>query len=307
MGILAHSVRIRRPDATPLIVLTIVPAALFSAPSTEALFSANLAVTFVLLLLAYQFGYMVNCLADREADADGHKSVLAESTVALGSKNIIGQLIATSLVGAALGAYLLIRTGHFDLIAIGLVGIALAIEYSLPPLRLKGRGLWQVPALVVTMGLVPCLAVVRSFDAPVDRVCLWGIIGSATAFNGVAVVKTAEDYFEDGAHGVNTFVHALGVRRSLLVASLIILGGGAMVEYMLVNQLGLNIVELLYLVSILAATLATAGLCRKVRDLTPAQAVEVLRARQPRFVVRHCTHLGATILLASLVVFMSRP
>lgn len=307
MSTFTHSVQIRRPDATPLIIFTLVPAALFAAPSKAAFFSPNLAIAFVLLILAYQFGYMVNCVADRDDDADGHKSQFADAVAKLGLKNIVVQLALTVCVGVAIGIVLLVRTGHYDLIAIGIVGTALAVQYSFPPMLLKSRGVWQVPALIITMGIFPSLAILRSFEVGVDWTCLWAIVGTHIAFNGVAMVKTAEDYVEDGAHGVQTFVRAVGLRRSLLVGTAMILVGGVMILYTVFHQLGLALVELPLLLSIAAAALGTAALWARTAGMTAERAADVVRAVQPKFVIVHCTHLGLTILLASAAVLINRP
>jgi 1,4-dihydroxy-2-naphthoate octaprenyltransferase len=57
-------------------------------------------------------------------------------------------------VGAALGIYLVIETGSWELLAIGLTGVFLSVFYTAPPLRLVHRGLGE---LTTALGFGPIM------------------------------------------------------------------------------------------------------------------------------------------------------
>jgi len=58
------------------------------------------------------------------------------------------------LVGSALGIYLVIETGSWELLALGLAGVFLSVFYTAPPLRLVHRGLGE---LTTALGFGPIM------------------------------------------------------------------------------------------------------------------------------------------------------
>ncbi len=91
----------------------------------------------------FAVGDMVNCLADRDLDSV-YKPHLTQAVDRLGKRNIFVQIALSSL--AALFLSLAVAfTHHRPLLPVAIiVGIAMAVAYSVKPIHLKGRGVGQL-------------------------------------------------------------------------------------------------------------------------------------------------------------------
>ena len=69
------------------------------------------------------------------------------------SRTIVISMVA-HIVGATLGIYLVIQTGSWQLLAIGMTGIFLSVFYTAPPLRLVHHGLGEI---TVALGFGPVM------------------------------------------------------------------------------------------------------------------------------------------------------
>jgi 4-hydroxybenzoate polyprenyltransferase len=122
-------------------------ALLLAAPSEPRL----LAIMATVALWA-AFGYGVNDVADRRTDRAAGKANHADALPAAG--------VAAFLALTAGGAFALSLAWAPDAVgpALVLVGIALALVYSLPPVRLKGRGVAGLVGAAVAQWSLPVMA-----------------------------------------------------------------------------------------------------------------------------------------------------
>jgi alpha-ketoglutarate-dependent taurine dioxygenase/4-hydroxybenzoate polyprenyltransferase len=206
---LTDSLRIRRPEFMVAEVPILLIGLLWADPTAAWLGSPVAWLAAVVFFGLFHFGDMVNCLADRELDAV-YKTSLSEAVFGLGVRNVTGQIVATAgavLVGTvALGAL----TGRWWLLPLVLIGLVLGHQYSYGPLRLKGRGLLQIPTLWTLIFVGPMLLVtgaVVGWPSP-SLLALVGLYGAMAQL--IILVNTAEDYDEDVANGIHTSAVALG-------------------------------------------------------------------------------------------------
>jgi len=203
------SVRIRRPEfMVAEIPINLLPL-LWLAPDLEWLGSALYWEATVGFFLLFHFGDMVNCLADRELDAV-YKTSLSEAVLGLGVRNVAAQIALTAGLALAIAVHLAWMTGRWALIPLVVVGLVIGHQYSYGPLRLKARGLLQIPTLWTIIFVGPMLwmtGVVSGWPtAPV-----WILIGLYGAIaQSIILVNTAEDYEEERQAGLWTSARALG-------------------------------------------------------------------------------------------------
>lgn len=219
------SIKIRRPEfMVAEIPILLIPTFLLWREGAAS--AAVYAETVVMFFLLFHFGDMINCLADRDLDAV-YKTHLSEAVKGLGVRHVKWQLALTTLAALALSAHLAWSTGHLEIPALIAAGIALGSQYSVGPLRLKGRGLWQVGALWAVIFVGPMLLVASVLGARPSWP-LFAMIASYGAMQqGIVLVNTAEDLPEDRAADIHTTAVSLGLTGCLALASFMVTAGGA--------------------------------------------------------------------------------
>jgi alpha-ketoglutarate-dependent taurine dioxygenase/4-hydroxybenzoate polyprenyltransferase len=222
------SLRVRRPEFMVAEIPILLVPALLVLGSLGALATARFAETAALFFLLFHFGDMINCLADRDLDAV-YKTHLSEAVYGLGVRNVRWQLALTVLAAFGLTVHLAWQTGRWDLVGMVGLGILLAAQYSVRPLWLKGRGLWQVAALWAVIFIGPMLIVARILGGVLSPELLAVAIAYGAMQQGIVLVNTAEDLPEDEAAGIHTVAVSLGLDRCLLLSVAMVAAGGATV------------------------------------------------------------------------------
>jgi alpha-ketoglutarate-dependent taurine dioxygenase/4-hydroxybenzoate polyprenyltransferase len=219
---LRDALRIRRPEFLAAeIPILLIPVLLVSG----RLASARFAETALLFFLLFHFGDMMNCLADRALDAV-YKTRLSEAVLGLGVRSVAGQIAITALLALAVGTHLAVLTSRPELSALVLVGLILGAQYSVGPLRLKGRGVFQVATLWAVIFVGPMLLVARAMGGALAWPLALLIASYGAMQEGIVLVNTAEDLPEDEEAGVTTTAVALGLSRCLALAMALVCVGG---------------------------------------------------------------------------------
>jgi 4-hydroxybenzoate polyprenyltransferase len=170
-----------------------------------------------IFFLLFAFGDIINCLADRDLDAV-YKPHLSEAVYGLGVRFVTFQVVATAALALVLSAHLSWMTGRWLLFVLVAIGLALGAAYSVPPIRLKGRGFAQLVCLWLIIFVGPMLFVALLVDAYPPPTLLILAAAYGTLQMGVILINTAEDYPEDLAAGIRTTVVATGLRKGVTLA-----------------------------------------------------------------------------------------
>lgn len=225
----AYSLRIRRVEyrVAELPIFFIPVLLTISDPSELA--GATLWEGLLTFLFLFAFGDLLNCLADRELDAL-YKPHLSEAVYGIGVRGVVIQAVGSALAAAGIAAHLAWRLGRWELLLLVLVGLVVAWAYSVEPVRLKGRGLWQLAFYWVALFTGPMIFAALLFD-PTPAL---PVVVVAAAFGlvqtGIILVNTAEDYPEDRAMKVRTVIVALGLGPGMRLAVwMTVIGGGVLV------------------------------------------------------------------------------
>lgn len=224
---LRDAVRIRRPEfMVAEIPIVLVPAVLVAPVATLA--SRSFAELALLVLLLFHFGDMINCLADRRLDAV-YKTRLSEAVYGLGVPQVAWQIAASAALALGLAAHLAVVTSRPELVALVAFGLLLGAQYSVGPLRTKGRGAWQVATLWAVIFVGPMVLVARALGAALSLPLALLVAAYGAMQEGIILVNTAEDLPEDEDAAIATTAVSLGLDRCLALATAMVAAGGAAV------------------------------------------------------------------------------
>ena len=280
---LRDAVRIRRPEfMVAEVPILLIPALLSGAPFRFATW----APLFVLFFLLFHVGDMVNCLADRDLDLV-YKPRLAEAVRGLGPRHVALQIAFSCVAALGIAVELLLRSGRWEPLALTGSGLLLGLQYSLRPLYLKGRGLWQIPTLWALIFVGPMMLVWTYLgrELSVLPLALFGLYGLMQ--QGIVLLNTAEDIPEDRALGIRTSALALGLTPALSTAIAMSAVGGLGTAALLGSMLaetGLPVVTTL-LPLVVALSLVLSGSLQARRRVVAAigegeeRAVTILRTK----------------------------
>jgi 4-hydroxybenzoate polyprenyltransferase len=215
---LLYMLRIRRVEfrvaEIPILAIPVLLLIRDASPLKTFAFWEGIFIFFLL----FAFGDMINCLADRDLDAV-YKPHLSEAVYGLGVRFVTFQVLATAALALLLSAHLSILTGRWSLFVLVALGLALGAGYSVPPVRLKGRGFAQLVCLWLIIFVGPMLFVALLVSAfPPPALLLFLAASYGTLQMGVILINTAEDYPEDLAAGVRTTIVATGLRAGVTLA-----------------------------------------------------------------------------------------
>jgi 4-hydroxybenzoate polyprenyltransferase len=168
----------------------------------------------LVFLFLCALGDLVNCLADRELDSV-YKPHLTEAVLGLGIRGVIFQAVLSALAAIVLAGHLAWMLDRWIMFPATLLGCGLSVAYSVEPIRLKKRGLWQLAFYWLGLFTGPMVFAALILEASphwtIYLVCFtFGMMQS-----GIILLNTAEDYPEDRAAGVNTVIVALGLERGI--------------------------------------------------------------------------------------------
>jgi 1,4-dihydroxy-2-naphthoate octaprenyltransferase len=225
---IVYSLRIRRMEyriaELPLFLIPV----LLTVRHESAFLSLEFWEGLVIFLFIFAFGDLLNCLVDRDLDAT-YKPKLSQAVYGIGVRGVKLQAALSAIAALALAVHLAWLRDRWLLVPATAFALFTAFAYSVPPLQLKGRGLWQLAFYWLGLFAGPMLFTAMLFrDLPG-----WEVIAVALSYGlfqtGVLLVNTAEDYPEDRQMGVRTVIIALGIRRGIWTAFFVaVLGSGSL-------------------------------------------------------------------------------
>lgn len=307
---LIYSLRIRRVEyRVAEIPILMIPVLLTIGEAHELVTLTFWEGAFAFFFL-FAFGDLVNCLADRDLDAE-YKPHLSAAVYGLGIRNVILQAAASALAALALTVHIAWQLDRWFLVPALIMGLLLAWAYSVPPFRLKSRGLWQIAFYWWGLFAGPMIfaAWIISSHPPTEVYLIalaYGLLQT-----GVILVNTAEDYPEDQAAEVRTAIVALGLRRGITVSFVLTILGSlwllASLGWISWRQSTSSLVFLLVILVVAASCLfAVFGIWRLRRGLSAADDREDAAAVKAsgKLVPIWITSNALATLLAAFVVFL---
>ncbi|WP_280380607.1 UbiA family prenyltransferase [Nocardia wallacei] len=267
---------VHRVEVLPLGAGVMAASVVVSSHSWSEVLSVRMLVTIVMLTAYVLLTNVVNCLADRWLDAD-FKSRLSRAVGDLGVRRVRRQIFAWVAVIAVCLSWLIGTTGHLDLLVVMGIGVVLAFQYSLPPLHLKGAGGRQIPAVLVMVTLLPGLALLRTYDRPLEWAAVAAILGLGLTVNSVFIVNAAEDVPEDAEHSILTAPRALGIFPSFAIGLAQLVTGAAVFVAVTFPAAGYSWTYIPYLAAVAFGVIYLGRLLAGVRGKPIGAAIGVVR------------------------------
>lgn len=198
-----------------------------AAGELPELWDVGLLLFVALFFVVLTFACNLNCLADAEVD-ELHKRAMSGAVRSMGRARLRRILAAEALMAFTIAAALGVvkKEGALVMAAGALAGLGLALIYSAPPFRVKGRG-WLSP-LPVMLGLyaLPPLGGWYLVGGRLGGAIIVFALGYALLMEGLTIVNTCEDHPEDRSAGIRTLAHAFGIRRTLVLGAGLTGAGG---------------------------------------------------------------------------------
>jgi 4-hydroxybenzoate polyprenyltransferase len=261
----------------------------------------------LMFFVLYAFGDMINCVADRELDR-AYKVRLSRAVYRLGVRRVMVLIWVEALAGLALATHLALTTGRWLILVLVLIGLALGWQYSTGPLRLKGRGLGHLVCLWLLLYFLPMLCASLLLEDALSLTVIAVAAAFATVEMGIILVNTSEDLPEDRAAGIRTTTVALGLERTLWLATAMVFAGGVAFSAIWIalfaerGVAGPGYVGVLLLVgTCIAADWRLARLLAAIRREDEETAVKLVKAAGP-LVPIGATLVGWTGVICGLIV-----
>lgn len=222
---LKYALVVRRIEFLPVhFTIGMVPTVM-GAHSWKELVALNAILGVLYGITHMELADMMNALADRELDAT-YKARQPQAIHGLGVRRVVVHIVVTTLFYLAIPVFFAVRTGHWDVLVLGLAAWFMGIQYSFPPLHLKSAGAWQLPSLQIGCVVLPGLVILRGYDRPLEWGAVAVVAGLALIQTAMFVTNHAEDYHEDKQFGIRTYVLAFGLRRAMVVQTTMLTLGG---------------------------------------------------------------------------------
>lgn len=216
--------RVRRPEFFRAELPILLIPALLSVPRFSELASAPFLEGALLFFLLFNVGDMINCWFDRDVDLH-RKTHLAEAIARVGRTGLLVQIVLSALIAAGLAVHLAFSLHRDWLAPAGLIGALLGASYTAPPLRLKSRGVLQLPAYVGLLFVGPMIMISGLFvDVPSVQLIIASLCFGVMQ-TGVLLVNTAEDLDEDEREKIRTVAVVFQALGTVKLARVLVLLG----------------------------------------------------------------------------------
>ncbi|MFO8110651.1 MAG: UbiA family prenyltransferase [Thermoplasmata archaeon] len=233
---------------------TILLGPLYSAGSISDLFDLNVLFFALLFFVSISFACNINCYYDKEVDSL-KKTILSDSVDIVGKSNLRIMMAIENIFVFLLVLYFL-SIGNPYVAVLGALGCFLSYAYSAPPFRLKSKGILGPVPVNIGVYVLPILAGHMVLDTNISALFLFFVFGYALLNLGINLVNVAEDYQVDKKCGIFTIAHRLGIKSTVILASLSSFAGSLVVAISLYFRVT-NTYSLIAFVLLVVAAVST--------------------------------------------------
>ena len=155
------------------------------------------------LNLSNFIGSKINCISDYESDKKYervgivHKSKFPRAIDSIGRNNIIRIIIFEIIITFIIVTWLAIVLTRIILLELWLLGLALAMAYSIKPLRFKGRGVLNIITLTLILYVLPVTFVYYIIREAMNFFHFLVLAGFGAQVCAMILENELEDYPED--------------------------------------------------------------------------------------------------------------
>jgi 4-hydroxybenzoate polyprenyltransferase len=153
--------------------------------------------------LSHLVGSQVNCLADVEIDVRD-KAHLSRAVTRIGPRTLAAVIAGEAVATLALTVYMAVDAGRPVLPLLWLLGLALALAYSLEPVRLKRRGWLNPVSLVLMLYALPMAYGYVTLADHADAAAIVVLCATGLQMLALILLNPAADVETDRAAGIQT-------------------------------------------------------------------------------------------------------
>ncbi len=192
---------------------------------------------FLIINLSSIIGAQANTIYDYELDVkDERKKELIQALDSFGHEKVQKVMILEICLTFVLVSALTLYRGEPILLALWIIGIALGIAFSAPPLRLKAR-FWIGPVTqMLVLAVFPVLFAYFAFTFQINAYFLISLLGLSLTVYGVIVPTEIRDFFGDKAMNIQTLTVRLGLSRAALMGIILLSTGAALTAAALILE-----------------------------------------------------------------------
>lgn len=211
----------------------------------------------IIWFLAFWFGSAINCLYDKDID-EKYKTHLANAVNKLGSA-LKPILLVEAIILITLGIHLSLIVSKPLILLPLLIGIFLAIGYSINPLHFKNTTMLHVISLTAVLYFIPMLfvyfVIANNIYFPIFLILLsYAVMQYGTTLG----INTLEDLREDREMGLKNPPVVWGIQKTLKFSFISSMIGGLVVFisfYYIFLSLTKNILPYIYMIPFLIGLL----------------------------------------------------
>ena len=185
---------------------------------------------FIVLSAVGTLGAHWNSYSDHELDVDDPtKTELNQSLSDFGKKTLKGVIRVEIILAACLFLVFWFYHQSWFLLGIWIIAIFLAYAYSMPPIRLKAKGIFAFTSLCLVLSILPILFVYLSINRSVSWEFLLFLIGHTMVIYSLIIPTEIRDYEVDKSHQISTMTVWLGLKRIVVFAQMLMAVGTIMI------------------------------------------------------------------------------
>jgi len=197
---------------------------LLGASSLSDILAIPVLESFLVFILLFWSGFLINALADVEVDSK-YKTFVSQAVNTLGEKTLKILIIFQVTVGILITVHISYLLNNYWILAWIVIATFFGLGYSVKPFHFKVRGILHA-TLAFSAMFAPFLFLLYVVIGGMPSLPIILITLSLTIVHyGIALVNQSQDYLEDKETGLKTPAVRWGLTRTLKTALVLVIGG----------------------------------------------------------------------------------
>lgn len=197
---------------------------LLGVTSLSDVLAIHVIESFLVFILLFWSGFLINALADVEVDSK-YKTFVSQAVNILGEKTLKKLIIFQVGVAFLLTAHICYLLNNYWILLWVILATFFGLGYSVKPFHFKVRGILHA-TLAFSAMFAPFIFLLYVVIGGMPSLPLVLITLSLTIVHyGIALVNQSQDYLEDRETGLKTPAVRWGLTKTLKIALVLVIGG----------------------------------------------------------------------------------
>lgn len=197
---------------------------LLGAASLSNVLAIHVIESFLVFILLFWSGFLINALADVEVDSK-YKTFVSQAVSVLGKKMLKRLIFLQVMAGILITAHICYLLNNYWILIWIIVATFFGLGYSVEPFHFKVRGILHA-TLAFSAMFAPFIFLLYVVIGGMPSLPLIFITLALTIVHyGIALVNQSQDYLEDKETGLKTPAVRWGLTKTLKIALVLVIGG----------------------------------------------------------------------------------